>query len=177
MPEFSIRPAVAIDLPSITAIYRHHVLHGTGTFETRPPDEAEMLRRFQEVASRGLPWLVATRGQDGPVAGFAYGNWFRPREAFRHTVEDSIYIAPEGQRQGLGGRLLDALIDDCTARGARQMLAVIGDSGNAGSIGVHRSRGFAELGRLPAVGWKFERWLDVVLMQRALGAGAGTAPV
>ncbi len=136
-----------------------------------------MLRRLQEVTSRGLPWLVATRGQDGRVTGFAYGNWFRPREAFRHTVEDSIYIAPEGQRQGLGGQLLDTLIDDCTARGARQMLAVIGDSANAGSIGVHRTKGFTEMGRLSAVGWKFGRWLDVVLMQRALGAGAGTAPV
>jgi len=172
MPEFSIRPATAIDLPSITVIYRHHVLHGTGTFETQPPNESEMQRRMQEVASRGLPWLVLTRSEGGLVAGFAYANWFRPREAFRFTVEDSIYIAPEGQRQGLGGRLLDALIDACTASGARQMLAVIGDSANAGSIGVHRAKEFTEMGRLPAVGWKFDRWLDVVLMQRALGAGA-----
>jgi phosphinothricin acetyltransferase len=176
MPEFSIRPATAADLASITAIYRHHVLHGTGTFETQPPGELEMQRRVQEVANRGLPWLVAARGEGGAVAGFAYANWFRPREAFRFTVEDSIYIAPEGQRQGLGGRLLDALIDVCTECGARQMLAVIGDSGNAGSIGVHRAKGFIETGRLPAVGWKFERWLDVVLMQRALGAGAQTTP-
>jgi len=176
MPEFSIRPTTAADLASITAIYRHHVLHGTGTFETQPPDQSEMQRRMQEVASRGLPWLVATRAEGGPVMGFAYANWFRPREAFRFTVEDSIYIAPEAQRQGLGGRLLDALIDACTACGARQMLAVIGDAANAGSIGVHGAKGFTEMGRLPAVGWKFERWLDVVLMQRALGAGAETTP-
>ncbi|MBN2691923.1 MAG: N-acetyltransferase [Burkholderiaceae bacterium] len=177
MPEFLIRSAAAADVPSMTAIYRHHVLQGTGTFETQPPDAPEMLRRLQEVESRGLPWLVATPGASGPVAGFAYANWFRAREAFRFTVEDSIYIAPEWQRQGLGGRLLDALIDASTAGGARQMLAVIGDSANAGSIGLHRARGFTELGRLPAVGWKFERWLDVVLMQRALGAGAENSPV
>ncbi|MGC8703165.1 MAG: GNAT family N-acetyltransferase [Thiomonas sp.] len=176
MPEFSIRPATAADLASITAIYRHHVLYGTGTFETQPPDESAMQRRMLEVASRGLPWLVATRAEGGLVMGFAYANWFRPREAFRFTVEDSIYIAPQAQRQGLGGRLLDALIDACTACGARQMLAVIGDAANAGSIGVHGAKGFTEMGRLPAVGWKFERWLDVVLMQRALGAGAETTP-
>lgn len=174
MPEFLVRPATAADLPSIADIYRHHVLHGTGTFETQPPDETEMRRRLQEVTSRGLPWLVATQGREGLVAGFAYANWFRPREAFRHTVEDSVYIAAQGQRQGLGGRLLDALIDACAARGARQMVAVIGDADNAGSIGLHRSRGFSEQGRLPAVGWKFERWLDVVLMQRPLGPGAQT---
>lgn len=177
MTDFLIRAAAVADLPAITAIYRHHVLHGTGTFETEAPDEAEMLRRLQEVESRGLPWLVATRGDTAAIVGFAYANWFRAREAYRFTVEDSIYIAPEGQRQGLGGRLLAALIDTCTARGARQMLSVIGDSENAGSIGVHRAQGFAELGRMPAVGWKFDRWLDVVLMQRALGSGADTSPV
>lgn len=176
MPDHSIRPAAVSDIPAIARIYRHHVLHGTGTFETRPPDDAEMQRRFQEVAARDLPWLVAAQEPGEAVVGFAYGNWFRPREAFRYTVEDSIYIAPQAQGQGLGGRLLDALIDACTARGARQMLAVIGDANNAGSIGLHRSRGFVEQGRLPAVGWKFDRWLDVVLMQRALGAGRGGAP-
>lgn len=176
MPDHPIRLATASDIPAIARIYRHHVLHGTGTFETRPPDDAEMQRRFQEVAARGLPWLVAIQGADDAVVGFAYGNWFRPREAFRYTVEDSIYIAPQAQRQGLGGRLLDALMQECAARGARQMLAVIGDANNAGSIGLHRSRGFVEQGRLSAVGWKFDRWLDVVLMQRALGAGRGAAP-
>lgn len=175
MPELTIRNASAADFSAITAIYRHHVLHGTGTFENQAPDEAEMARRWQEVQSRGLPWLVAVSGQ--LIVGFAYANWFRAREAYRFTVEDSIYIAPNALGQGVGGRLLDALIETCTQRGARQMLAVIGDSANAGSIGVHRSRGFAELGRMPAVGWKFERWLDVVLMQRALGAGAETVPV
>lgn len=175
MPEFTIRAAAAADVPAVTAIYGHHVLHGTGTFETLAPDEAEMLRRLQEVQSRGLPWLVAVRGQE--IIGYAYGNWFRAREAFRFTVEDSIYIAPNGLRQGVGGQLLDALIDTCTRSGMRQMLAVIGDSANAGSIGLHRARGFEELGRMPAVGWKFDRWLDVVFMQRALGAGAETSPI
>lgn len=174
MSEIIIRAATSLDLPIITAIYRHHVLHGTGTFETQAPDEAEMARRWEEVQSRKLPWLVALRGQE--VVGYAYANWFRAREAYRFTVEDSIYVAPDGLGQGVGGRLLDALIEACTGSGARQMLAVIGDSENAGSIGVHRSRGFADLGRMPAVGWKFDRWLDVVLMQRALGAGATTVP-
>ncbi|WP_298294208.1 GNAT family N-acetyltransferase [Thiomonas sp.] len=177
MPHCSIRAATVADIEQITAIYRHHVLHGTGTFETSPPDAAEMLRRMQEVHSRGLPWLVAVAGDGQQVAGFAYANWFRAREAYRFTLEDSIYIAPQQQRQGLGGRLLAALIDACTALGARQMLAVIGDSANAGSIGLHRARGFDEIGRMPAVGWKFGRWLDVVLMQRALGAGATTPAV
>lgn len=175
MSEITIRAAAPLDLPSITAIYRHHVLHGTGTFETLAPDEAEMGRRWEEVQARKLPWLVAVGGQG--VVGFAYANWFRAREAYRFTVEDSIYISPQTQGQGVGGRLLDALIDACTRGGARQMLAVIGDSANAGSMGVHRSRGFAETGRMPAVGWKFDRWLDVVLMQRALGSGATTDPV
>lgn len=177
MSEFLLRPATPADLPAITAIYRHHVLHGTGTFETQAPDVAEMQRRLQEVESRGLPWLVAEgHGAAGELAGYAYANWFRAREAYRFTVEDSIYVAPQGLRQGVGARLLDALIAACTASGCRQMLAVIGDSANAGSIGLHQSRGFAEIGRMPAVGWKFDRWLDVVLMQRALGAGATTTP-
>ncbi|MGE0071771.1 MAG: N-acetyltransferase family protein [Thiomonas sp.] len=178
MPDSSIRAATPADLEQITAIYRHHVLHGTGTFETSPPDSAEMQRRMHEVHARGLPWLVAAGGDDGrQVAGFAYANWFRAREAYRFSLEDSIYIAPQQQRQGLGGRLLAALIEACTALGARQMLAVIGDSANAGSIGLHRAKGFDEIGRMPAVGWKFDRWLDVVVMQRALGAGATTPAV
>ena len=170
----TIRPSTDADIPHITAIYRHHVLHGTGTFEIDPPTETDMAARRADVLSKGLPWLVAE--QDGQVLGYAYANWFRAREAYRFTVEDSIYVAPDGLGLGVGGRLLDALIEACTRSGARQMLAVIGDSENAGSIGVHRSRGFADLGRMPAVGWKFDRWLDVVLMQRALGAGVTTVP-
>lgn len=177
MSDFLIRLATEADAAACATIYRHHVLHGTGTFETEPPDEQDMLRRLREVRGRGLPWLAAQREGSGMVGGFAYANWFRAREAFRFTVEDSIYIDPDAQRQGLGNSLLTALIDACVAAGARQMLAVIGDSANAGSIGVHRSRGFTEIGTMRAVGWKFNRWLDVVLMQRALGPGDETAPV
>ena len=125
--------------------------------------------------TQGGQAVTELRGQE--IIGYAYANWFRAREAFRFTVEDSIYIAPNGLRQGVGGQLLDALIDTCTRSGMRQMLAVIGDSANAGSIGLHRARGFEELGRMPAVGWKFDHWLDVVFMQRALGAGAETSPI
>lgn len=164
-----IRPSTDADLPAITAIYGLHVLHGTGTFELDAPDEAEMARRRQDVLSKGLPWLVAER--DGELLGYAYANHFRPRRAYRFCLEDSIYLAPEAMGQGVGKLLLTELLAQCEACGARQMLAVIGDSANAGSIGVHRSLGFEPTGVLKAAGWKFERWLDVVLMQRALGQG------
>lgn len=174
MANLLITPATAADLPAVTDIYRHHVLNGTGTFETEAPDLPTMQARWEEVLGRDLPWLVAR--EEGEVVGYAYANWFRPRLAYAYTVEDSIYVHPRAQGRGVGGALLDALMQDCAARGRRQMLAVIGDADNAGSIGVHRSRGFAEVGRMPAVGWKFGRWLDVVLMQRALGPGASTSP-
>lgn len=170
-----IRPSTADDLTAVTAIYAWHVDHGTGTFELEAPDLREMARRRDDVLSKGLPWLVVERA--GVVQGYAYANHFRPRRAYRFCVEDSIYLAPEAAGRGLGRLLLAELIAQCEARGARQMLAVIGDSANAGSIGVHRALGFEHTGLLKASGWKFERWLDVVLMQRALGRGdAGPPP-
>lgn len=169
-----IRPSTEQDLPSIQAIYEHAVLHGTGTFETEVPELAEMARRRQEVLSRGLPWLVAE--SDGRVLGYAYANYFRPRMAYRFCLEDSIYLHPDSQGKGVGRLLLAELIARCEAAGARQMLAVIGDSENAGSIGLHSALGFEHTGVLRNSGWKFGRWLDVVLMQRQLGAGAATSP-
>ena len=175
-PLLLIRPSTADDLPAITAIYAQAVLHGTGTFELDPPDEPEMARRRDDVLSKGLPWLVAQApGQSpgqGQILGYAYANHFRPRPAYRFCLEDSIYLHPEARGQGIGRVLLAELLGRCEAAGARQMLAVIGDAANAGSIGVHAALGFAHTGVLKASGWKFDRWLDVVLMQRALGPGA-----
>ena len=169
-PSLLIRPSTTDDLPAITAIYAQAVLHGTGTFELDPPDQPEMARRRDDVRSKGLPWLVAqARGQ---VLGYAYANHFRPRRAYRFCLEDSIYLHPDARGQGVGRVLLAELLGRCEAAGARQMLAVIGDAANAGSIGVHAALGFAHTGVLKASGWKFDRWLDVVLMQRALGPGA-----
>lgn len=176
MPALLIRPSTAADLPAVTAIYAEAVLHGTGTFELDPPDEAEMARRRDDVLSKGLPWLVAQdRGDaDGRVLGYAYANHFRPRKAYRFCLEDSIYLHPEARGRGAGKLLLAELLTRCEALGARQMLAVIGDAANAGSIGVHAALGFSHTGVLKASGWKFGRWLDVVLMQRALGTGDTT---
>ena len=168
-----IRASSAADLPHITAIYGWNVLNGTGTFELEAPDLAEMTRRRDDVLSNGLPWLVAER--DGQILGYAYANHFRPRRAYRFCLEDSIYLSDAARGQGVGKLLLTELLKQCEALGARQMLAVIGDSANAGSIGVHRSLGFEHTGLLKASGWKFDAWRDVVLMQRALGAG-NTAP-
>jgi phosphinothricin acetyltransferase len=164
-----IRPSTPADLPAISAIYAEAVLHGTGTFELDPPDQAEMARRREDVVGKGLPWLVGER--DGRVLGYAYANTFRPRKAYRFCLEDSIYLHPDARGQGLGKLLLTELLARCEAAGARQMLAVIGDAANTGSIGVHAALGFEHTGVLKASGWKFDRWLDVVLMQRALGAG------
>lgn len=169
-----LRPSTDADLPALAAIYGHNVLHGTGTFELEAPDAEEMGRRRAAVLANGLPWIVAER--DGRVLGYAYANVFRPRRAYRFCVEDSIYLAPDAQGQGLGRLLLAELVAQCTARGCTQMLAVIGDSANAGSIGLHRALGFVDCGRFEAAGWKFDRWLDVVLMQRALGRGATEPP-
>jgi L-amino acid N-acyltransferase YncA len=174
-----IRPSTDDDLPAITAIYAHHVRHGTGTFELDPPDLAEMSRRRNDVRGRGLPWLVAEGpGADGSpaVLGFAYGNVFRPRPAYRYCIEDSIYLAPQAHGQGIGRLLLAELLARCEALGARQMLAVIGDADNAASIGLHAALGFEHTGVLRASGWKFGRWLDVILMQRPLGRGDLAAP-
>lgn len=174
MTNLTIRPSTPADLPAITAIYAHAVLHGTGTFELEAPDEAEMSKRREAVLGNGLPWLVAER--EGQVLGYAYANFFRPRRAYRFCLEDSIYLHEAARGQGVGKLLLVELMAQCEARGARQMLAVIGDSANAGSIGVHRACGFEHTGLFKASGWKFGRWLDVVLMQRELGEGGATAP-
>ncbi len=170
-----IRPSSAADLPAITAVYAWNVEHGTGTFELEPPDAAEMARRRDDVLAKGLPWLVAERG--GQVLGYAYANHFRPRRAYRFCLEDSIYLAADARGQGVGRLLLAELLARCEAAGARQVLAVIGDSANAGSIGVHRALGFEHTGVLRSAGWKFGRWLDVVLMQKSLGLGDATEPV
>ena len=172
MPKLSVRPSTDADLGAITAIYAEAVAHGTGTFELDAPDAAEMARRRADVLGKGLPWLVAEDG--GQVLGYAYANHFRPRRAYRFCLEDSIYLHPDARGRGVGRVLLAELLARCEAAGARQMLAVIGDSANAGSIGVHRTLGFEHSGVLKAAGWKFDRWLDVVLMQRALGTGATT---
>jgi len=174
MPAVLIRPSTPADVAALTAIYGWHVRHGTATFEIEPPDEAEMARRRDDVVAKGLPFLVADDG--GAVRGYAYANNFRPRPAYRFCVEDSVYLDPQALRRGLGRLLLAELCARCEAAGARQMLAVIGDSANAASIGVHRAAGFAPVGTIAAAGWKFDRWLDVVVMQRALGAAAATAP-
>jgi len=168
-----LRSSTDADLPAVQAIYAQAVLEGTGTFETEVPAVEEMGRRRAEVLGRQLPWLVAER--DGRILGYAYANYFRPRLAYRFCVEDSIYLAPAAQGQGVGRLLLAELIARCEAAGARQMLAVIGDAANAGSIGVHTALGFQHTGVLKSAGWKFGRWLDVVLMQRTLGQGDSTA--
>ena len=169
-----IRPSSTADVSAIAAIYAWHVQHGTGTFEIDAPDETEIARRRGDVLDNGLPWLVAERG--GEVLGYAYANQFRPRPAYRFCLEDSIYLADGARGQGVGRALLAELLAQCAARGARQMLAVIGDSANAASIGVHRALGFADGGILKSAGWKFDRWLDVVILQRSLGAGDSTPP-
>jgi phosphinothricin acetyltransferase len=170
MSVVEIRPATPADIPAITNIYAREVREGTATFELTPPDEAEMMRRFSALLDNGFPYLVATRG--GEVAGYAYAGPYRPRPAYRFTVENSVYLASTSQRQGIGLTLLTELIAQSAARGYRQMVAVIGDSANQGSIRLHTRAGFAMIGTLPDVGYKFGRWLDSVLMQRALGDGA-----
>jgi phosphinothricin acetyltransferase len=170
-----LRDSTAADVAACAAIYREAVRNGTGTFELDEPDDAEMGRRRDAILAQGLPWLVAVRG--GRVLGYAYANQFRPRRAYRFCVEDSIYLDPAARGQGLGKLLLAELIGRCERLGLRQMLAVIGDAENHGSISVHRSCGFEPSGVFKAAGWKFERWLDVVMMQRRLGSGADVAPV
>lgn len=172
----NIRASTESDIPAISAIYRHHVLHGTGTFEVDPPSEQDMAARRADVLARGLPYLVA-EDEDGRILGFCYANWFKPRPAYRFSAEDSIYVADAARGRGVGRRLLQALSDQAQAAGVRKLLAVIGDSANAGSIGVHRAAGFSEIGVIRSVGWKFDRWLDIVLMEKTLGEGDATPPV
>jgi phosphinothricin acetyltransferase len=168
------RPATHADIPAITAIYAEQVLYGTATFELAPPDEAEMAARMKELLDGGYPYFVAER--EGRVVGYAYAGPYRARPAYRHTVEDSIYLSTEARGQGIGGLLLRVLIEESTALGFRQMVAVIGDSQNMASIRVHRAAGFQMTGTLVSVGHKFGRWLDAVLMQRALGLGDRAVP-
>jgi phosphinothricin acetyltransferase len=178
-----LRPAEASDFAAIHAIYRHHVLNGLGSFEEHPPELAEMQRRHGDVVAHGLPYLVALAGESsagsaggGKLLGYAYAAPFRARSAYRFTVEDSVYIAPDAVGHGVGRALLTEVIERCTALGKRQMIAVIGDSGNAGSIALHRALGFSPPMTLHGAGFKFGRWVDIVLMQRALGPGNDIPP-
>jgi L-amino acid N-acyltransferase YncA len=174
MSMLKIRPATKADLPAITEIYEHAVLYGTATFELIPPDLTEMTRRFESLINAGFPYFVAA--QDGCPVGYAYAASYRPRPAYRFTVENSVYLSPSVHRRGIGLQLLQQLIAECEARGHRQMIAVIGDSANHGSIGVHTKCGFQMIGTHPNVGFKFGRWLDTVMMQLALGEGGTTVP-
>jgi phosphinothricin acetyltransferase len=170
----TIRPASAADIAAITAIYAPAVLTGTASFELEPPSEAEMLARFESLAVRGFPYIVAER--EGRIAGYAYAGPYRPRPAYRHTVENSVYVDPARQRLGVGRALLADLIARASEQGFRQMIAVIGDSAQGASIGLHRGLGFVHCGIVRSVGYKHGRWLDQVIMQRPLGAGDGAAP-
>ena len=169
-----IRPCQTADLPAVTAIYAHHVTHGCGSFELEPPSLQDMTQRHANMSELGLPWLVASQGDE--VLGFAYAGQFRPRPGFHYLVEDSVYIHADHAGQGLGVALLAELIRRCEQTGKRQMLAVIGDSANAGSIALHTRFGFKHAGVLQASGWKHGRWLDTVLMQRSLGLGQSCDP-
>jgi L-amino acid N-acyltransferase YncA len=169
-----IRLAQPSDLAVITAIYDDAVRHGTASFELDPPDQAEMARRYETLRAGGYPYLVAEL--DGDIVGYAYAGPYRARPAYRWSVEDSIYVAPQAQRRGFGGALLARLVAEAEAGGFRQMLAVIGDSANTGSVDLHRAAGFRLVGTFENVGFKFGRWLDTVLMQRELGRGATAAP-
>ncbi|MSP48837.1 MAG: N-acetyltransferase family protein [Alphaproteobacteria bacterium] len=168
-----IRPATPADLPHIQRIYAHHVSTGLASFEETPPDLAEMTRRFAALTEAGFPYLAAEVG--GRVVGYAHCGPYRPRPAYRFSVENSVYLAPEAARRGIGRRLLAALIERATAQGKRQMVAVIGDSANHASIGLHEALGFRQVGTIEGAGFKHGRWVDSVLMQRALGPGL-TAP-
>ena len=170
----NIRPSTDEDMAAITAIYAHHVLNGTGTFETTPPTQEDMTGRRAEVLARGLPHLVAQ--EDGRVLGFAYCQWFKPRPAYRYSAEDSIYMADGARGRGAGKALLTALAAQAEAMGVRKLIAVIGDSANLGSVAVHTAVGFTPVGVLKSCGWKFGKWLDVVLMEKALGLGDTTSP-
>ncbi len=162
----NVRDAAEADIAAITAIYRHHVRHGVASFELEPPDEAEMTRRWRGTLDAGSPFLVAD--QDGAVIGYAYVGPYRPRPAYRHTVENSVYVAHDCQKRGAGRALLGALIARCRSAGRKEMVAIIGDSGNTPSIALHRAFGFRHVGTLNNVGFKHERWLDSVIMQLSL---------
>lgn len=169
-----MRPATPEDIGEVHAIYAHHVLKGLASFEEEPPSEAELRRRYDEVVGRGLPYLVADFG--GMVAGYAYCTLYRARSAYRYSLEDSVYVRPDAQGRGIGRTLLDGLVRRCEALGYRQLIAVIGDSANAASIGLHASAGFLRVGTLRSTGFKFGRWVDSVIMQRTLGVGDARPP-
>ncbi len=170
----TLRPSQEADIPAITALYADYVLHSTCTFEIDPPSLADMTARRAEVLGRGLPWLVLEEA--GQVLGYAYCNWFKPRPAYRYSAENSIYLAPAAQGRGLGRLLLAGLAAQAEAVGVRKLIAVIGDSGNAASVGLHRKLGFEPVGTIRSCGWKFDRWLDIVLMEKTLGDGDRSAP-
>jgi len=174
MSAMLVRPANDGDLPAITAIYRHHVLYGLASFELDPPDVDEMSRRHRTVVDLGLPYLVAEIA--GAVGGYAYAATYRARPAYRYTVEDSVYIDQAYAGKGIGSALMPGLIDGCERAGRRQIIAVIGDSANLASIRLHKKFGFTRVGMLPAVGFKFGRWVDSVLMQRDVGGGQSLPP-
>ena len=169
-----VRDSKDDDLPVIAQIYGHEVLHGLGTFEEVPPSVEELSRRRSAILEAGLPYLVAAAGEE--VAGFAYASKFRPRPAYRNSVENSVYVDPGWRGKGVGRALLSALIERCELGPWRQMIAVIGDSANAGSIGLHASLGFRKIGVVQSVGFKHGRWVDTKMMQRALGQGDKTLP-
>lgn len=175
MRPVEVRAAVEADIAALHVIYEHHVRTGLASFEETVPDIPEMTRRFLAIRQAGLPYIVAETEMG--IAGYAYAGPYRPRSAYRFSVEDSIYLAPDALGQGIGRKLLAELIAECTALGLRQMIAVIGDSANLASIGLHRSLGFEMTGTFHAIGFKFGRWVDSVLMQRALGDGASTTPI
>lgn len=168
-----LRNATHADLLTIQSIYAHWVTHGTGSFELDPPTLVEMGNRRADVLSKGLPYLIAESA--GVVHGYAYANWFRPRPAYRFSVENSVYVHPTACRSGVARLLMTELITRCEQAGARQMIAVIGDSANAGSVGLHAAMGFRHIGTLQSTGWKFGRWLDTIFMQRQLGLGDASA--
>jgi phosphinothricin acetyltransferase len=174
-PAFSIRPVEAGDLEAIARLYAHHVVHGLASFEESPPEPAEMRRRWSAIVDAGLPYVCATESS-GLLLGYAYAGPYRPRSAYRFTVEDSVYVAPGAAGRGVGRALLRRLIEICTHLGKRQMIAIIGDSGNAASIALHRACGFELTGTFTAIGFKHGRWVDSVLMQRRLGPGSATLP-
>ncbi len=169
-----VRDAHDSDIPTIRAIYAHHVLHGLASFEEEAPDEAEMRRRFHSYRDAGFPYLAAELG--GDLVGYAYAGQYRPRPGYRYSAEDSVYVREGMAGKGIGRALLSALLTRCTEAGFRQMIAIIGDSANHGSIGLHKALGFETVGTIRSVGFKHGRWVDSVLMQRALGEGDSTLP-
>lgn len=173
-PDTTIREATPEDIPQVQEIYAHHVRSSTATFEETPPTIEEMMQRLQKVREQGLPWLVAEQGDQ--IIGYAYATLYRPRPAYRYTIEDSIYVAEGESGKGIGHQLLASLIEHCERGPWRQMIAVIAGTQNQGSISVHRKLGFAHVGTQPDTGYKFGQWIDVVFMQRALGPGGSTEP-